>query len=144
MFTFLTFLSPTSLTELSRSVLSNMVLQLASGVGSVQQLKAYYVNQFWKFYLTFSGLPPQDVKLLIEDLGELKPTIFCAVPRVLDRVYSGKMFEMPHAYVYSIPHFIELCSSIFAYLKQLHLYLLTLFHEAITSCDENIKCKNYN
>ncbi|CAH2071069.1 unnamed protein product [Thlaspi arvense] len=30
-----------------------------------------------------------DVKLLIEDLGELKPTIFCAVPRVLDRVYTG-------------------------------------------------------
>ncbi|KAK7307898.1 hypothetical protein VNO77_41358 [Canavalia gladiata] len=30
-----------------------------------------------------------DVKLLIEDIGELKPTIFCAVPRVLDRVYSG-------------------------------------------------------
>ncbi|XP_010521091.1 PREDICTED: long chain acyl-CoA synthetase 4-like [Tarenaya hassleriana] len=30
-----------------------------------------------------------DVKLLIEDLGELKPTVFCAVPRVLDRVYSG-------------------------------------------------------
>jgi len=34
----------------------------------------------------------QDVKLLIEDLGELKPTIFCAVPRVLDRVYSGMLF----------------------------------------------------
>lgn len=33
----------------------------------------------------------QDVKLLIEDLAELKPTIFCAVPRVLDRVYSGKL-----------------------------------------------------
>ncbi|ESQ38423.1 hypothetical protein EUTSA_v10029385mg [Eutrema salsugineum] len=30
-----------------------------------------------------------DVRLLIEDLGELKPTIFCAVPRVLDRVYTG-------------------------------------------------------
>ncbi|KAK8692855.1 hypothetical protein V6N13_070460 [Hibiscus sabdariffa] len=30
-----------------------------------------------------------DVKLLLEDLGELKPTIFCAVPRVLDRIYSG-------------------------------------------------------
>ncbi|KAG4987441.1 hypothetical protein JHK85_030424 [Glycine max] len=30
-----------------------------------------------------------DVKLLIDDVGELKPTIFCAVPRVLDRVYSG-------------------------------------------------------
>ncbi|KAK4490796.1 hypothetical protein RD792_001509 [Penstemon davidsonii] len=30
-----------------------------------------------------------DVKLLVEDLGELKPTVFCAVPRVLDRIYSG-------------------------------------------------------
>ncbi|KAL8141581.1 hypothetical protein V2J09_014613 [Rumex salicifolius] len=30
-----------------------------------------------------------DVKLLIEDLGELKPTVFCAVPRVLDRIYTG-------------------------------------------------------
>ncbi|PIN09207.1 Long-chain acyl-CoA synthetases (AMP-forming) [Handroanthus impetiginosus] len=30
-----------------------------------------------------------DVKLLVEDIGELKPTIFCAVPRVLDRIYSG-------------------------------------------------------
>lgn len=31
----------------------------------------------------------QDVKLLIEDIVELKPSIFCAVPRVLDRIYSG-------------------------------------------------------
>ncbi|EOY25016.1 AMP-dependent synthetase and ligase family protein isoform 3, partial [Theobroma cacao] len=30
-----------------------------------------------------------DVKLLVEDIGELKPTFFCAVPRVLDRIYSG-------------------------------------------------------
>ncbi|KAL6986399.1 Long chain acyl-CoA synthetase 4 [Sarracenia purpurea var. burkii] len=30
-----------------------------------------------------------DVKLLVEDIGELKPTVFCAVPRVLDRIYSG-------------------------------------------------------
>ncbi|KAL5180422.1 Long chain acyl-CoA synthetase 5 [Glycine soja] len=32
---------------------------------------------------------PEDVKLLIDDVGELKPTILCVVPRVLDRVYSG-------------------------------------------------------
>ncbi|KAL2342676.1 hypothetical protein Fmac_003961 [Flemingia macrophylla] len=31
-----------------------------------------------------------DIKLLLEDIGELKPTIFVAVPRVLDRVYTGK------------------------------------------------------
>ncbi|XP_023533273.1 long chain acyl-CoA synthetase 4-like [Cucurbita pepo subsp. pepo] len=30
-----------------------------------------------------------DVKLLVEDIGELKPSIFCAVPRVLDRIYAG-------------------------------------------------------
>ncbi|KAG9143162.1 hypothetical protein Leryth_021368 [Lithospermum erythrorhizon] len=30
-----------------------------------------------------------DVKLLVEDLAELKPTVFCAVPRVLDRIHSG-------------------------------------------------------
>ncbi|KAG8661910.1 long chain acyl-CoA synthetase 4 isoform X1 [Manihot esculenta] len=32
-----------------------------------------------------------DIKLLLEDIGELKPTIFCAVPRVLDRIRSGLM-----------------------------------------------------
>lgn len=36
----------------------------------------------------------QDVKLLVEDLGELKPTIFCAVPRVLDRIYSGRLLHL--------------------------------------------------
>lgn len=30
-----------------------------------------------------------DPKLLIEDIGELRPSIFCAVPRVLERVHSG-------------------------------------------------------
>ncbi|KAG8375103.1 hypothetical protein BUALT_Bualt10G0065500 [Buddleja alternifolia] len=30
-----------------------------------------------------------DVKLLVEDIAELKPTIFCAVPRVLERIHSG-------------------------------------------------------
>ncbi|PSS03947.1 Long chain acyl-CoA synthetase [Actinidia chinensis var. chinensis] len=30
-----------------------------------------------------------DIKLLIEDIKELKPTVLCAVPRVLDRIYAG-------------------------------------------------------
>ncbi|GAV65773.1 AMP-binding domain-containing protein [Cephalotus follicularis] len=30
-----------------------------------------------------------DVNLLVEDIGELQPTILCAVPRVLDRIYSS-------------------------------------------------------
>ncbi|XP_021277516.1 long chain acyl-CoA synthetase 4-like [Herrania umbratica] len=52
-----------------------------------------------------------DVKLLVEDIGELKPSIFCAVPRVLDRIYSGllqkisaggllkkKLFDLAYSY----------------------------------------------
>ncbi|KAM7258039.1 hypothetical protein ACFE04_013780 [Oxalis oulophora] len=30
-----------------------------------------------------------DVKTLVEDIVELKPTVMCAVPRVLDRIYAG-------------------------------------------------------
>ncbi|CAH8255851.1 unnamed protein product [Arabidopsis lyrata] len=30
-----------------------------------------------------------DVKILIEDISALKPTVFCAVPRVLERIYTG-------------------------------------------------------
>ncbi|KAH9293530.1 hypothetical protein KI387_041265, partial [Taxus chinensis] len=30
-----------------------------------------------------------DVKVLVEDIAELKPTIFCGVPRVFDRIYTG-------------------------------------------------------
>lgn len=29
------------------------------------------------------------MKYLIEDLQELKPTMFCGVPRVYDRIYTG-------------------------------------------------------
>ncbi|KAL6606162.1 hypothetical protein ACP70R_041815 [Stipagrostis hirtigluma subsp. patula] len=30
-----------------------------------------------------------DVKLLVDDIAALRPTVFCAVPRVLDRIYTG-------------------------------------------------------
>ncbi|KAL7122828.1 hypothetical protein ABFS82_01G061600 [Erythranthe guttata] len=35
-----------------------------------------------------------DVKLLVEDIAELKPTIFCAVPRVLERIYAGLQLKI--------------------------------------------------
>lgn len=31
----------------------------------------------------------QDIRYLIADLLELKPTMFCGVPRVYDRIYTG-------------------------------------------------------
>ncbi|XVE58061.1 hypothetical protein DITRI_Ditri04bG0140000 [Diplodiscus trichospermus] len=55
----------------------------------------------------------EDVKLLVEDIGELKPSIFCAVPRVLDRIYSAllqkisgggllkkKLFDVAYSFKY--------------------------------------------
>ncbi|KAL7121545.1 hypothetical protein ACP275_02G188500 [Erythranthe tilingii] len=35
------------------------------------------------------GFWQKDIKRLLDDIKELKPTVFCAVPRVLDRIYSG-------------------------------------------------------
>lgn len=47
----------------------------------------------------------QDVKLLTEDLGELKPTVFCAVPRVLDRIYSGNILPSRTIDSYKVSNF---------------------------------------
>jgi acyl-CoA synthetase (AMP-forming)/AMP-acid ligase II len=56
-----------------------------------------HLNTFLSFYVgapvTVTSLL-QDVKLLVEDIGVLKPTIMCAVPRVLDRIFSGNELVM--------------------------------------------------
>ena len=36
-----------------------------------------------------------DVKLVIEDISALRPTIFAGVPRVFDRVYGGITAKVP-------------------------------------------------
>lgn len=38
----------------------------------------------WLFVLNL-----QDIRFLLDDIQELKPTIFSGVPRVYDRIYSG-------------------------------------------------------
>lgn len=35
-----------------------------------------------------------DIKGLMDDVAELRPTLFCAVPRVFDRIYSGVMAKV--------------------------------------------------
>ena len=35
-----------------------------------------------------------DVKLVIDDIGALKPTLFVGVPRVYDRVYGGVLSKV--------------------------------------------------
>ncbi|XP_010925724.1 long chain acyl-CoA synthetase 4 [Elaeis guineensis] len=47
------------------------------------------IEELFIFHGASIGFWRGDVKLLVEDIGLLKPTIFCAVPRVLDRIYRG-------------------------------------------------------
>nr|XP_029121116.1 long chain acyl-CoA synthetase 4 isoform X1 [Elaeis guineensis] len=47
------------------------------------------IEELFIFHGASIGFWRGDAKLLVEDIGVLKPTIFCAVPRVLDRIYSG-------------------------------------------------------
>ena len=51
---------------------------------SILLLATFFISAIWSIRILL-----QDVKLLVEDIGELKPTVFCAVPRVLDRIYGG-------------------------------------------------------
>ena len=37
------------------------------------------------------------MKLVIDDIGALKPTMFCGVPRVFDRVYGGVLSKVSSA-----------------------------------------------
>ncbi|WVZ69058.1 hypothetical protein U9M48_017908, partial [Paspalum notatum var. saurae] len=46
------------------------------------------VEELFIFHGASIGFWRGDVKLLVEDIGVLKPTIMCAVPRVLDRIFS--------------------------------------------------------
>ena len=50
----------------------------------------------------------QDVRYLMEDIQELKPTIFCGVPRVYERIYGGMDFISCSSYSLSI---VDLCFS---------------------------------
>lgn len=54
---------------------------------------AHIYDQIMATYFTFRGSSigfwRGDVRGLLEDLQELKPTVFCAVPRVYDRIYTG-------------------------------------------------------
>ncbi|KAF3334984.1 long chain acyl-CoA synthetase 4-like protein [Carex littledalei] len=47
------------------------------------------VEEIFIYHGASIGFWRGDVKGLVEDMGVLKPTIFCAVPRVLDRICSG-------------------------------------------------------
>ncbi|KAK7407748.1 hypothetical protein VNO78_09798 [Psophocarpus tetragonolobus] len=54
---------------------------------------AHVYDQIMETYCIFKGSSigfwQGDVRFLLEDIQALKPTIFCGVPRVFDRIYAG-------------------------------------------------------
>eukprot|EP00889_Picochlorum_renovo_P004400 jgi/Picre1/31430/NNA_006782.t1 len=40
-----------------------------------------------------------DIKGLVDDISALKPTLFCGVPRVFDRIYSGALEKITSSFV---------------------------------------------
>ncbi|KAG6393185.1 hypothetical protein SASPL_147421 [Salvia splendens] len=76
---------------------------------SVRQMCSFPISH-WHIYLTAllkncssqraprldSGIR-QDIKKLLDDIKELKPTVLCAVPRVLDKIYTGLMEKISSA-----------------------------------------------
>ncbi|KAL8189111.1 hypothetical protein R6Q57_029372 [Mikania cordata] len=59
---------------------------------------AHIFDQIIETYCIYSGSSigfwQADIRYLIEDLLVLKPTIFCGVPRVYDRIYTGIMSKI--------------------------------------------------
>ncbi|KHM99303.1 Amino acid permease 3 [Glycine soja] len=80
-----------SLTEITIGTVTQTkkVWRTMQALGTVVSKIGYVLNSAEAETLLSATLIHEDVKLLIDDVGELKPTIFCVVPHVLDRVYSG-------------------------------------------------------
>jgi len=49
-----------------------------------------------------------DVKKLVDDIGALKPTFFCGVPRIFDRIYAAVMAKLGASFVSSLLYKIAL------------------------------------
>ncbi|MBA0863231.1 hypothetical protein Goshw_018467, partial [Gossypium schwendimanii] len=62
------------------------------------------IEEFFISRGALMGFCRGDVKLLVDDIGELKSSIFCAVPRVLDRVHSAQCIICSETVITSVHH----------------------------------------
>jgi long-chain acyl-CoA synthetase len=73
----------------------------------VNVTKAYFLNLWFcrvveEYFLVVGGSIGYwrgDIKYLLEDIAALKPTMFCGVPRVFDRIYAGVHSKASHRVV---------------------------------------------
>uniref|UniRef100_A0ACD5VXQ7 Uncharacterized protein n=1 Tax=Avena sativa TaxID=4498 RepID=A0ACD5VXQ7_AVESA len=94
------------------------------------------VEELFMFHGASIGFWRGDVKLLVEDIGTLKPTILCAVPRVLDRIFSGLQAKI------SAGGFIKSTMFSLAYkFKQFRMMRGVKHTEAAAICDKVVFSK---
>ncbi|KAM3331415.1 hypothetical protein ACQJBY_027418 [Aegilops geniculata] len=94
------------------------------------------VEELFMFHGASIGFWRGDVKLLVEDIGTLKPTILCAVPRVLDRIFSGLQAKI------SASGFIKSTMFNLAYkFKQFRMMRGAKHNEAAAICDKVVFSK---
>uniref|UniRef100_A0ACD5VJR8 Uncharacterized protein n=1 Tax=Avena sativa TaxID=4498 RepID=A0ACD5VJR8_AVESA len=94
------------------------------------------VEELFMFHGASIGFWRGDVKLLVEDIGTLKPTILCAVPRVLDRIFSGLQAKI------SAGGFIKSTMFSLAYkFKQFRMMRGAKHTEAAAICDKVVFSK---
>lgn len=85
------------------------------------------ISAVWCFTSNFSCYFLQDIRFLMEDVQTLKPTMFCGVPRVYDRVYAGKNQILAFIFHGSllVPISIEFTICAWRYLEQDFLWWST-------------------
>jgi long-chain acyl-CoA synthetase len=73
-----------------------------------------------------------DIKGLMEDIGALRPTLFCGVPRVFDRIYSGVMQKVAEG------PFLKKTLFNWGYSRKLHMLAKGYAHDKATPIFDKI------
>ncbi|KAI7842012.1 hypothetical protein COHA_004213 [Chlorella ohadii] len=73
-----------------------------------------------------------DIKGLMEDIGALRPTLFCGVPRVFDRIYSGVMQKVAEG------PFLKKTLFNWGYSRKLHMLAKGYAHDKATPVFDKI------
>lgn len=106
-----TYFSFLPLAHIMDQILVTYWIYSGSSIGFWQGVKFYMMFQLallhfmylCRIILLTSHYDLQDIRYLIPDLIELKPTVFCGVPRVYDRIYTGTKYSK-HCYMYVVEH----------------------------------------
>eukprot|EP00889_Picochlorum_renovo_P006276 jgi/Picre1/33306/NNA_008630.t1 len=78
-----------------------------------------------------------DIKGLVDDISALKPTLFCGVPRVFDRIYSGALEKITSSFVKKFYTIGVITGNSMHWMQGIHL--TRLLHSLMQSCLKRLK-----